>query len=371
MKKKITYVLSDLNRSVAFEWVVQNLNKHKIELTFILVNCPNSHIEFFLKNEGVKTYTISYHSKFGMLLSIFSIVRLFLIIQPHIIHTHLRDASFIGQIGGRIVGIKRRIYTRHHSTFHQKYFPKAVWLDKLNNYLATDIVAISGVVKDAIIREGGDENKILKAYHGFDFKDFNLVTIERIESLKEKYLIEDNQYPVIGVISRYIEWKGHQFILPAFKSLLKQYPKALLIIANAKGPYRKVIESQLESIPPENLIEITFEKDLFALYKLFDVFVHCPVDKDIEAFGQIYVESLASGVPSVFALSGIANEFIEHGENALLVPNQNSEKIKESIEELIQNKELSEKISKNGMESVKGFSVSKFISELEELYEVT
>ena len=42
---------------------------------------------------------------------------------------------------------------------------------------------------------------------------------------------------------------------------------------------------------------ITFENDVPALYLTFSMFAHVPISKYAEAFGQIYIESLACRIP--------------------------------------------------------------------------
>src|SRR5256885_4070776 len=42
--------------------------------------------------------------------------------------------------------------------------------------------------------------------------------------------------------------------------------------------------------------------------KLLDVFVHAPIAPQVEAFGQVYVEAMAAGVPSVITRAGIRSE---------------------------------------------------------------
>ena len=74
MPKKIVYILSEINRSVAFEWVVKNLDQQKITLSFILINCTNSHIEKFLKEEGIKTQSLRFKSKWEIPISILKVV---------------------------------------------------------------------------------------------------------------------------------------------------------------------------------------------------------------------------------------------------------------------------------------------------------
>ena len=41
---------------------------------------------------------------------------LLLKIKPHTVHTHLFDANLSGLMAAKLLGIKKRIYTRHHST---------------------------------------------------------------------------------------------------------------------------------------------------------------------------------------------------------------------------------------------------------------
>ena len=192
-----------------------------------------------------------------------------------------------------------------------------------------------------------------------------------IELLRNKYNLtgRENHYPVIGVISRYTRWKGIQYIIPAYKLVLEQYPDALLILANAEGDYKNEIKQLLKSLPEKNYLEIAFEKELFALYKLFDFFVHVPINNHAEAFGQVYVESLAAGIPSIFTLSGIANEFIFNNKNAIVVNYNNSVEIYKSLLLLLDDMILAEKIKTYGKKRVTDlFDLNLMIQKLEQLY---
>jgi glycosyltransferase involved in cell wall biosynthesis len=115
---------------------------------------------------------------------------------------------------------------------------------------------------------------------------------------------------------------------------------------------------------------IEFEKDLYSLYQLFDVYVHVPVDECAEAFGQTYVEALAAGIPSVFTLSGVAREFVKNEKNALVVPFKDTNAIYESIVRLLDNNHLAEQLSVQGKEDVNQlFVIDKMMNSLFLLYE--
>ncbi|NOZ45188.1 MAG: glycosyltransferase family 4 protein [Chlorobi bacterium] len=370
MKTKITYILSNIDKALTFEWIVHKLDEEKFELSFLLLNNKGTNIELFLKEKKIYVKQIYLKSKKDYPKAFLIILKELKKIKPNIIHTHLRDANILGLLTAKFLGIKKRIYTRHHSTFHHDNFPKAVKLDKIINSLATDIIAISENVKNVLIeKERVNKDKIHLIHHGFDLDAFENVEKIEVEALNNKY-ISNEKYPIIGVIARYINWKGHKYQIKAFKQILKKYPSAFFIFANTNGPNKNEIQELLKNnLSDKSYVEIEFENNLFALYKLFDIYVHTPINKEIEAFGQTYVEALASGISSVFTLSGIANEFVTDKENALVVDYCNSEQIYNAIIELLENQNLQNKLVQNGKKGIKQFNLDLFINKLENLYE--
>lgn len=368
--KKITYILSNIDKAIAFEWIVEQINQQQIELSFIILNTSDSYLFNWLQSKKIESYIIKHHGKKSYLASFFKVVRLLKKIKPSIVHSHLFDANLIGLSAAKLLGVKKRIYTRHHSTFHHEYYPKAVKWDKLANKLATDIVAISQNVKQVLYKkENVSLSKLHLIHHGFDLEKFNTVDSKAIIKLKEKYSIAENT-PIIGVVSRFIQLKGIQYIIPAFKQLLTDYPNAKLVLANASGPDKEQIQFLLKKeLATNHYLEIKFEPNLFALYQLFDVYVHVPINNHIEAFGQTYVEALASGIPSIFTLSGVANEFIKNEKNAIVVDYKNSEEIYTAITTLLTDEKLKNKLVENGKQSIKPFNLNLFIQKLERLYE--
>jgi glycosyltransferase involved in cell wall biosynthesis len=367
--KKVAYIVSNIDKALAFEWVASYIDKTKFDLFFILINPASSELEEYLKKNDIKVYRISYSSKKDLLSGIYQCTNILRKEKAEVIHCHLFAACMIGLISGKLLGIKKRIYTRHHAMFHLLNFPRAVYIDKLMNFLATDIIAISQNVKEILIQyENVKEDKIREVHHGFVLEHFGNPDAKSIASLKLKYN-PDNKMPVIGVISRYTEGKGIQYTIAAFKKLLRDFPEAYLILANAGGNYASEIKNLLKEIPEKNFCEIKFENDIFSLYFLFDVFIHVPLDQRYESFGQVYIEALAAGIPSIFTLSGIAPEFIKDGENALVVDFKKSDQIYHSAKKLLNDKKLRNSLSEKGKESVKGkFNIYGMINKLEAIY---
>jgi glycosyltransferase involved in cell wall biosynthesis len=368
--KKITYIISDVSKSLAFEWIAEALNKEKYLLSFILLNRENTLLEDFIRTHGFEVHRVACGGKKDWPKAIGKTYRLLKKIKPAIVHCHLIQANIVGLSAAKLAGIKKRIYTRHHSSLHHVYFPKGVWLDKWSNKMATHIVAISEGVKK-ILRdwEKVPERKIVLIPHGFLLKDFSDVDDSRTSACRNRLGLEEGKF-VVGVISRFTEWKGVQFIIRGFKEFLEKEPNAFLVLFNAKGDYEQQINKELEGLPESSFKTILFENDIAACYRLMNAFVHVPIDEHSEAFGQVYVEALAAGVPSVFTLSGIANDFIRDQHNALVVPFKNPAAIALALQKITTDKSLCDTLVENGKKDVAAlFGIKKMIDSLERLYE--
>lgn len=366
---KVTYIVSDIDKAIAFEWIATYLDKTKFDLSFILLNPGSSQLEQFLIEKGIRVNTIVCKGKESWPLAWWQLFRQLKSEKPRVVHCHLLQANILGLSAAKMAHIEKRIYTRHHSVQHHVSNKKGVYWDKLSNALATDIIAISPMVEKILIQwEGAEVSKVHYIPHGFLLESFSSVAADRINAIRNKYDFE-GRGPVVGVISRFTQLKGIQFIIPAFAQLLKQYPDAILLLFSAQGDYAQEINRQLEIIPNSNFRKIIYESDIAASFKSMDIFLHVPIDEQSEAFGQIYIEALAAGVPSIFTLSGIAPDFIRDKENALVVSYQNSNSIYEAMTELLLHPELREKLSVEGPQSVKEkFSLENMIVGIEELY---
>jgi len=369
LKKRLTYIISDIDKALAFEWMATALSGDKYQQDYLLLNPGDSALEQFLKKHGIPVQRIRCTGKKDWLYALWRIFRHLKQAKPDIVHCHLQQANIIGLTAAKIAGVKKRIYTRHHSDYHHRYYPKGVWLDRYCNTLATHIIAPSEVVKEVLCeREQVPARKVSVIPHGFDMDYFRQTDKISVDALREKYQLNDH-WPVIGVISRFTELKGIQYIIPAFQKILQSYPGALLMLLNARGDYEAQIHRQLNLLPPESYRTIPFEQDLSAAYRLFDVFVQVSTERMIESFGQTYVEALAAGTPAVFTLAGIAGEFIVHEQNALVVPFRDTDAIYHAVTRIINDESLRNRLKEEGWHAVsERFSFKKMADELERVY---
>lgn len=368
-RRKVVYIVSHIDKAIGFEWIAAGLDKKKFALSFILLNDKPSYLAAHLREMGIPVTEFSPGGKSRWIQTAWKISRILRKEKADVIHTHMYVADILGQIAGRLAGVKTRVYTRHSSNESRKYHRKNR-IDRFVNRHCTHVLAISENVKEILIKEEKvNPEKIRLIHHGFDLDRFAQVPEADIRALDGKYNPAGKR-PVIGVVARYSHWKGIQFIIEAFRDLLKAYPQALLLLANArKGDYKDELAAQLAQLPVGSYHEIVFEHNLFALYHLFDVYVHVPIDPELEAFGQTYVEALAAGIPSVFTLSGVAREFIRDRQNAMVVDFQDAGQIRDAVKWLLQEPASGKKLGEQGRQDVKKyFSLEGMIGKLESLY---
>lgn len=367
MAKKLIYIISDIDKALEFEWAATYLSPH-FDMQFILLNPADSDLESFLKNNNIPVYRVMYRGKKDLIHAFKKVYKILKQNKPDIVHCHLLLANIIGLSAAKLAKVKKRIYTRHHSSYHHIYHKHGIIYDKLSNKLATDIVAISPIVKEILVNwEKVPEKKVKIIPHGLPENIFSNINDEDIELIKSKYYLHDYK-PVIGVISRFTEWKGVQYIIPAFSLLLNEYPNAKLVLANATGDYENEINNLLMQLSADSYVKINFEPNMPALFKTFDVFVHVPIDNHSEAFGQVYIEALAGVIPMVCTLSGIANECVKHLENAIVVDYKNSNEIYNGVKLILENKNIKEKLINNAPMSVKQYTVDNKFNLLKQIY---
>jgi glycosyltransferase involved in cell wall biosynthesis len=342
-------------RTAAFEWIAAGLRDLGHRVLVLHIDNEASSFEKYMANiPGVQYQRIQYggQSKLEMARAFLSIVKRLIRFKAEAVHTHYLDANLLGLTAALMVGVRKRIQTRHTSTQYYRYSSGKWNHNKFFNKISTEVLAISDVVVYVLKEvEKVPEAKIVKIHHGFDFSLFDNIPEERLQKIRQRYGIPESGL-VIGAISRCDEWKGVEYIVEGFKKLRQEVPDAFFVLANAGGVRYDLIKSLLSELPAEAYCAIKYENDLFALLKVFDVFVHVPIDAEIEAYGQVYVEAMAAEVPVVCTLSGIANEFVQHEINAIVVDYKSGVAICEGIKKVISSPDLKMKITRQAKRDV-------------------
>jgi glycosyltransferase involved in cell wall biosynthesis len=206
-KIKITYIISGVDQAPFIETILDMIDRAKYDVSVLLLNTSDSQLERFLLQKGIFCMRVIYRGKRDYFKAVYKCYRFFKKNKPSIIHVHLNDAGIVGLFAGWLAGVGNRVYTRHGGS--QRGFTKrGVMYDRFTNRFATHIIATCQTVKEILINEENVQpDKISVINYGFNMQGFLTPDEKVVEELKEKYN-PDKRYPVIGVISRWVEYKG-------------------------------------------------------------------------------------------------------------------------------------------------------------------
>ena len=91
MQKKVTYIISNINKALAFEWIATHLDRAKFKLDFILLNPADSVLENYFHEHLVPVSRVTYRGKRDILKAIFQIRNPLLFLHPMSQTFHGRD----------------------------------------------------------------------------------------------------------------------------------------------------------------------------------------------------------------------------------------------------------------------------------------
>ena len=297
---KTLFVLSELNPSGLTSAIVNKTSENSEVYILNITIGPDLGDNYKVEYQNFQVSDLSLKS---LILIAIEIVKTILSFKPKLLYSSGRIASMLSIPAGFFCGVENRIFTRHHSIEnHVNGYSREVFFDKLVCMFSTKVVAVSRIVRKILLEEGVPNNKIEVIENGID--------IEKFSNIRKFSKVIKNQEDtvIVGMLARNVKWKGIEYGIAAFKLFLVEFPKAILIIAGAPNKDELDIGMHLSDLNPDNYKLIVRNIESLDFFREIDIFMHLPISLESEAFGLVYLEALASGVPSVFTKSGVMVE---------------------------------------------------------------
>lgn len=148
--------------------------------------------------------------------------------------------------------------------------------------------------------------------------------------------------PVALSVSRLVRRKGQDVVLRAWPRVLRRFPEAALVLAG-EGPQRARLERMAARLGLEGSVTLTGGMDdgmLPSLYAAADLFVMPSRSRvlglELEAFGIVYLEAAASGLPTIAGNSGGVEDAVEDGETSLVVDGRRADEVGDALLRLLE-----------------------------------
>ena len=326
------------------------------------VSSEGEELKEILENEGIVMEAINMSRKitpFQDLKSLWEMWNFLRKEKPQIVHTHTPKAGIIGMLAARLAGVPHRLHTVAGLPLMEATGIKRKilnFVEKLTYSSATRVYPNSKGLYDFILQNNFTQSNKLKiiangSSNGINTTFFSPAQVSEIEkvALREKLNIQPDDF-VFVFVGRIVSDKGINELIKAFSELQTAENNELtgikLLLVGG-------LESDLDPLNPETLAEINQNKDIISAGFQQDVRPFFAISDALafpsyrEGFPNVVMQAGAMGLPSIVSDINGCNEIIVEGENGLIIPSKNVEKLKEKMLTLARDKNLYIKLKEN------------------------
>ncbi len=227
------------------------------------------------------------------------------------------ESGLAGWLLKRATGLP--LHIQLHADFFSPHFRRNSWKERLRYWLARFMVPRGDAFRVVSQRIKRSLDSGFKIPHSPIMVLPIFVDRERFANAKPSFDLHQ-RYPeldfIILMVSRLVREKNFGLALEAFADLLKEFPKAGLIIVG-DGPERKNLESRIQYLELTGRVKLEgWQSDLTSYYKTADLYL---LTSNFEGYGRSVVEAAASGLPILMTDVGVAGELIRDGETGRIV----------------------------------------------------
>ena len=379
MTRRILHLISSLDHGGAEHQLLlytQGLDRSRFE-SHVCHMVPKAALAEEFTRGGVPVHSIATAGPLKSLRMLRKLMRTVRANKIDLIHTVNSDAGVLGGLAGKLLGVP--VVTTLTNAGHEE-----AWLidnPHLNGFklgvsrryrqfvlrtFHSHYIAVSRYVAATYERRFKlRRDRIRLIYRSFPPGFDSAPALSRAE-IRRSLAAEDAE-PLLLSVGRLVPQKGQRYAIMAMPEILRQYPKARLLIAG-QGYFKK----QLEGLAAELKLKdaVTFlgvRTDIRALHEAADIFVFPSLT---EGCPGALIEAMAAGKPCVSSSAGPMPEIIENDRNGLLVAWQSPAEIAAAVVSLAKDRMKAERLGAAARASVRErFTLDIAIREMETFYE--
>jgi len=274
-----------------------------------------------------------------------------------IIHAHTRTTQVLAALLSRSLGIPY-IVTCHG------FFKRRI-LRRIFPCWGVKVIAISEQVREHLVKDFQvSENKIAVIHNGIDIGKFTQGI--KGQGRMARLALGLGEGPVIGIVARLSDVKGHIYLIQAMKEVLHKLPQAQLLIVGEGKTKNELLKSVNDLGIRENVFFRPGVFDTKEVLSAMDVFV-LPSLK--EGLGLSLMEAMASGLAVIGSDVGGIKTLIRDGHTGLLVKPADSRDLSAKLLELLENDEKRNSLGETAQIFIaENFSADKMAAETLKLY---
>jgi glycosyltransferase involved in cell wall biosynthesis len=298
------------------------------------------------------------------------------------LHCNSLKSDLYGGLAGRIAGIPVIWHIRDHIDPSYLPGPAVRVLRSLARTMPTFVIAISESVIEKLFPDPEDRQRQLRRrarviHDGLADRELTTPLPDPISTWK-------HNPPHVGIIGRFVAWKGQHIFLQAAQ-LLQNMPKAgdngtATVVSTNRAVFVLVgkpmfgeddYEAELKNMAAplgESVQFLGFRSDVPAILRDLDIFVHASTTP--EPFGQVVIEAMAEGTPVIASDGGGVREIIENGVSGIRTPMGDAPALAASLEQLLADPGRANQLARAAHERVRNhFTAAQNARKIEAVYD--
>ena len=248
--------------------------------------------------------------------------------RPAILHGMLFWAYVLGTFVGRAAGVPIVVSSRRSLGLFKADKPRYLFMERIADRMTDLFIANSEAVRtDTLAREPVKPSNIIVIHNGLDLGRFDAAPDA---ALAARLGVAGRRCAI--VVSNFIDYKGHAYLLRAWRELLRRFPSAVVMLVG-DGVLRREMERLADELQiRHSVLFLGVRSDVPALLAVADLYVHPSLQ---EGYSNALLEAMAAGKAVVATAVGGNVEAVSDGVNGLLVPPQDSIALEAAMSRLL------------------------------------
>ncbi len=293
--------------------------------------------------------------------------------RPDIIHLNSSKIGGLGALAGRLVGVKKIIFTAHGWAWHESRSPFSRAIIKTLHWITVllchHVITVAEKERAEMAEMPWTKNKLIAIHNGIGAIDFiEKATARDFLITKNPALTTYKNSLWIGAIGELHKNKGYEYLLEAFGNLARTVlAKNVPLVIIGEGEERQRLENLARTVLAKNATASQTEKVFFLgqipdasrYLKAFDVFALTSIK---EGLPYVLLEAGLAGLPVVASDIGGISEIIEDKKTGILTKSRDALVIADSLSFLLDNAHLRQSLGTALQASVtQNFPVEKML----------
>jgi glycosyltransferase involved in cell wall biosynthesis len=222
--------------------------------------------------------------------------------------------------------------------------------------VARRILAVSRFVAVSVVESEIPADKVEVVYEGVEVPP--AISSEVHERARQRWGVAGNE-KLLGCVGYLLPEKGQESMLRAMAAVRAKFPGTRLLLAG-DGPCRARLEELARQLDLQDAVIFAgFVEEIAQVYAALNIFVFPSL---AEPLGTSLLAAMAWGLPVLAVASGGVPEYVQDGENGMLVAESNPALAADGLLRLLTNDSLSGQLGRNARRTIEEkFSAGRMV----------